>query len=188
MTVKLEWYKPGFLKELRTRTRMTQPKLGELSGFSRDDIANFERGASRMAHDDALKIYEALATVDVTGVAAAAAGAAAAKQREFMQDLLERAERELKGGMARLQKNVEVARTRLAEAETNEKRVKALKPPVALRVLSGASPEGLQGIKRQLEAEIRALEHGTKRRQLEKELAQIKQRIRENKEFFKEGD
>jgi len=57
---------------------------------------------------------------------------------------------------------------------------------VSLRSLLGASLEGLQGIKRQLEDEIRVLEpeiEGDTKRQLEDELRRVEQWIQETKDL-----
>jgi transcriptional regulator with XRE-family HTH domain len=120
MTTKLEWFMPSFLKRLRTRTGMTQPKLAKLCGFSRDDIANFERGLSRMSAGEAQKLYEALAPLDTTGEAHAAALAAAIATRKSMEHLLEDSEREL----VRQQSKLQAIRGWLTEAESNLERLK----------------------------------------------------------------
>jgi transcriptional regulator with XRE-family HTH domain len=116
-------YKPAFLKELRERTGMTQPRLGELAGFSRDDIANFERGLSHLSVNDAVKIYEAIATADQSGDAISAALLAAASNTKFMEDTVKRAKRELE----EKRKHVTAARRWLKEARSDEKRIRALK-------------------------------------------------------------
>jgi transcriptional regulator with XRE-family HTH domain len=116
-------YKPAFLKELRTRTGMTQPKLGELAGFSRDDIANFERGLAHVSIGDAVKLYEALATMDQSGVALAAALLAAASLTKFRRDTLKSAKRDLE----EKRKGVQAARRWLEEARADEKRLRAMK-------------------------------------------------------------
>jgi transcriptional regulator with XRE-family HTH domain len=116
-------YTPAFLKELRERTGMTQPRLGELAGFSRDDIANFERGFSHLSVGDAVKIYEALATADRSGDAISAALLAAASLTKSRMNTLESAKRELE----EKKKYVKAARRWLQEARADEKRLRALK-------------------------------------------------------------
>lgn len=114
-------YEAAFFKELRTRVGMTQPRLGELTGFSRDDIANFERGLSHIDVASAVKLYEALATADDSGEALAVASIAAT-------DLKASRERSLDSAKDKLQearKYVEAARGWLAEAKSNEKRIRA---------------------------------------------------------------
>lgn len=128
MAAKLDFYdpyKPEFLKELRARVGMTQPRLGELAGFSRDDIANFERGLSHLAVDDAVKIYEALATADRSGDAISAALLAATTLTKSRMDRLESAKRELE----EKKKYVKAAHRGLREARSDEKRIRALKVP-----------------------------------------------------------
>jgi transcriptional regulator with XRE-family HTH domain len=126
MAAKLDFYdpyKPEFLKELRTRIGMSQPKLGELAGFSRDDIANFERGLTHIAVDDAVQLYEALATSDQSGDAISAALIAATALKNSHQDTLKSAKRDL----IEKRKYVEAARRWLREAKANEKRIRALR-------------------------------------------------------------
>lgn len=122
-------YKPEFLKELRERVGMTQPKLGELAGFSRDDIANFERGLSHLSINDAVKIYEALATVDQSGDAISAALLAAVSLTESRQSTLVLANRELE----EKKKYVRAARGWLQKARSDEKRIRALKAKAAIK-------------------------------------------------------
>jgi len=114
-------YKPAvILKELREQVGMTQPRLGELTGFSRDDIANFERGGtgagSLILIEDALKCYEALATEDKTGDAISAALAAAA----LLADSAKNEVKELKAILA-------AARAQEKKYKAEEKRIRALK-------------------------------------------------------------
>lgn len=126
MTTKLDFhtpYDPKFLKELRTRIGMTQPRLGELAGFSRDDIANFERGLTHIAVNDALRLYEALATMDKSGDALSAALLAATTLKKSRRDTLRVARRELQ----QKKEYLEAARRWLKEAIADEKRITALK-------------------------------------------------------------
>jgi transcriptional regulator with XRE-family HTH domain len=121
-------YKPEFLKELRTRVGMTQPRLGKLAGFSRDDIANFERGLSHLAINDAVKIYEALATVDQSGDAISAALLAAVALTESRKNTVVSAWRELE----EKKKYVKAAQGWLQKARSDEKRIRALKAKGAI--------------------------------------------------------
>jgi len=116
-------YRPEFLKDLRTRVGMSQPELGKLAGFSRDDIANFERGLTHIAIDDAVKLYDALATVDQSGDAIAAALLAATSLTESRIHTLKSAKREV----IEKRKYVDAARRWLQEAKANERRIRALK-------------------------------------------------------------
>jgi transcriptional regulator with XRE-family HTH domain len=114
-------YKPAvILKELREQIGMTQPRLGELTGFSRDDIANFERagtGAGSLIEiSDALKCYEALATEDKSGDAISAAVSAATWLLDSAKYDVERARERL-----------EAARDYLGKCKADETRLKALK-------------------------------------------------------------
>ena len=115
-------YKPAvILKELREQVGMTQPRLGELTGFSRDDIANFERatgtGAGSLIEiSDALKCYEALATEDKSGDAISAAVSAAA----WLADSAKNEVKELKAILAD-------ARAQEKKYKAEERRIKALK-------------------------------------------------------------
>jgi transcriptional regulator with XRE-family HTH domain len=116
-------YKPEFLKELRARVGMTQPRLGELAGFSRDDIANFERGLSHISTGDAVKIYEALATVDASGDAIAAALLAATVITKSSEERLKQVIYELEDK----KRSVKHTRRLLREARKDEKRIRALR-------------------------------------------------------------
>ena len=116
-------YKPAFLKEARTRAGLTQPKLGELAGFSRDDIANFERGLTHLSVGDAVKLYQALATTDQSGIALEAAILAAATLTKSHRDTLKSAKRDLE----EKRKYFQAARRWLKEARSEEKRIRALK-------------------------------------------------------------
>jgi transcriptional regulator with XRE-family HTH domain len=116
-------YKPAvILKELRTKVGMTQPELGELTGFSRDDIANFERAATGSGSgtlitiDDALKCYEALATADKCGDALAAALSAASA-------IVYSANHEVE----QVQKYLAFTKRNLSKVRAVEKRIKAQK-------------------------------------------------------------
>jgi transcriptional regulator with XRE-family HTH domain len=114
-------YKPAvILKELRTQIGMTQPRLAELAGFSRDDIANFERAGtgagSLILINDALKCFEALATEDKTGDATSAALSAATHLVDSARDTVEEAKKTLKFFQAQLKKY-----------KADEKRIRTLK-------------------------------------------------------------
>jgi transcriptional regulator with XRE-family HTH domain len=113
-------YKPAFLKELRTRVGMTQPKLAELTGFSRDDIANFERGLTHVSVNDAVKLYEALATADESGDALSAALLAAISLTKLRHDNLKQA----KVNLEEIRKGVKASRQWLQEAHASEKRIR----------------------------------------------------------------
>jgi transcriptional regulator with XRE-family HTH domain len=121
-------YKPAvILKELRTQIGMTQPRLGELTGFSRDDIANFERAGtgagSFITMNDALKCYEALATEDKSGDALSAALSAANFLVGNAKHECEQARKHLEAA----RKYLESARSNAKKCKAAEKRIKALK-------------------------------------------------------------
>lgn len=78
MTTTIEWGKPAFLKGLRQELGMSQPELASACELTRDDIANFERGASRITAHYAVMLYRALAAQDVMDETAALAAFRAA--------------------------------------------------------------------------------------------------------------
>jgi len=118
-----KYYWGDFLKELRTRTGMTQPELARLSGLTRDDIANYERGRAHISVGAAVKIYEALASKDTSGEALTAAVICAEYNAELERWNLKKYEYELKHGARKL----EAMKGWVREAEATEKRLKNLK-------------------------------------------------------------
>jgi hypothetical protein len=106
---------------------MSQPKLGELTGFSRDDIANFERGGtgagSLIDVSDAMKCYEALATEDKTGNAISAALSVAT----YLVGWKEHDVKEAKQHLEKAREHLKRCEAEVRKCKDEQKRLRGLK-------------------------------------------------------------